>query len=197
MFPLWERIIIQECYVLFSLSLPRSRTNFTSPFFHIAVATRWTGNRGLISTFARKSASSGRWWKESRVIPVSDLVAGEGKNLRSHFSIFQRSKTVPAIVRYPADEYSTVARRIKFSERTKSVPRGLVRKILFWQCFRGNTRVTLFDRRLETKRAALWKDISMILHESSMFYKSRCVFALWRLESANWCRYYLSRWCWS
>lgn len=138
-----------------------------------------------------------RWWKESRVIPVSDLVAGEGKNLRSHFSIFQRSKTVPAIVRYPADEYSTVARRIKFSERTKSVPRGLVRKILFWQCFRGDTRVTLFDRRLETKRAALWKDISMILHESSMFYKSKCVFALWRLESANWCRYYLSRWCWS
>lgn len=80
---------------------------------------------------------------------------------------------------------------LNFPNERKVCPEDSYRKILFWQCFQtGVTRVTLFDRRLETKRAALWKDIST---RYSMFYKSRWVFALWRLESANWYRYYLSR----
>lgn len=172
---------------LFSLSL-----SLSLPYkFHKSIFPyrgRWTGNRGLILTLARKSPSSGRWWKERRVIPVSDLM-GKGKNLRFPFFDLSTIETVPAIVRYLADEYSTVARRIKFSKRTKSVPRGLVQENPVLTMF-SNGSYTLFDRRLETKRAALWKDIST---RYSMFYKSRWVFALWRLESANWYRYYLSR----
>lgn len=122
LFPLWERTIIQERYILFSLSLPYKFHKSIFPY-----RGRWTGNRGLILTLARKSPSSGRWWKERRVIPVSDLM-GKGKNLRFPFFDLSTIETVPAIVRYLADEYSTVARRIKFSKRTKSVPRGLVQE---------------------------------------------------------------------
>lgn len=53
---------------LFSLSL--SRTNFTSPFFRIAVATRWTGNRGLIFNIRAK---------ESNFRPVVERVEGNSR----------------------------------------------------------------------------------------------------------------------
>lgn len=53
---------------LFSFSL--SRTNFTSPFFRIAVATRWTGNRGLIFNIRAK---------ESNFRPVVERVEGNSR----------------------------------------------------------------------------------------------------------------------
>lgn len=144
--------------------------------------------------------------KECKFRPVVERVEG---NSRVGFSGKGRGKTFVPIFRSFNDRKRSLRsfvtppmniqrwlEGLNFPNERKVCPEDSYGKSCFDNVFAG-IHVTLFDRRLETKRAALWKDISMILHESSMFYKSRCVFALWRLESANWCRYYLSRWCWS
>lgn len=83
LFPLWERIIIQERYTLFSLSL-----SLSLPYkFHKSIFPyrgRWTGNRGLILTLARKSPSSGRWWKEG-----NSRVGFNGEGKKPSFPIFR------------------------------------------------------------------------------------------------------------